>query len=81
MTRASVSIASNIAEDVERNTPKEFQRYLRIAKGSAAELRTPVYIAAEIGVFSPDQKQELVAELKEISAMLQGLSNSLSKDK
>ena len=47
MTRAAVSIASNIAEGVERNTPKEFQRFLNIAKGSAAELRTQVYIAGE----------------------------------
>ncbi len=56
MTRAGVSIVSNIAEGVERNTPKEFQRYLNIAKGSAAELRTQIYIAGEIGIFSPTQK-------------------------
>ena len=81
MTRAAVSIASNVAEGVERNTSKEFQRYLNIAKGSAAELRTQVYIASEIGIFTPDQKQELVVELKEISAMLQGLSKSLNKNR
>ena len=40
MTRAAVSIASNIAEGAERQSAKEFVRFLYIAKGSAAELRT-----------------------------------------
>lgn len=50
MTRAAVSIASNIAEGAERDSIAEFIRFLHIAKGSAAELRTQVYIAQRIGV-------------------------------
>jgi four helix bundle protein len=78
MLRASVSIASNIAEGSERNSSAEFRRFLFIAKGSAAELRTQVYIAGSIGVFEADVCQRLAAELKEVSKMLQGLANSLS---
>ncbi|QOC23773.1 four helix bundle protein [Wenzhouxiangella sp. AB-CW3] len=73
MTRAAVSVPSNIAEGYERDTNAEFIRFLNIAKGSAAELRTQLYIAKEVGVLSDEAVTELVAECKEISAMLNGL--------
>lgn len=37
--RASVSVVSNIAEGFEKDSPREFVRFLRIAKGSAGEVR------------------------------------------
>ena len=76
MTRAAVSIASNIAEGYERDTNAEFIRFLNIAKGSAAELRTQIYIAKEVGEVSKEAMTELIAECKEISAMLNGLAKS-----
>jgi len=78
MTRSAVSIASNIAEGAERGTQAEFIRFVRIAKGSAAELRTQLYIAKEVGAISKSGKvSELIEESKEISSMLQGLAVSL----
>jgi four helix bundle protein len=74
MTRAAVSIPSNIAEGYERDTNAEFIRYLNIAKGSAAELRTQVYIAKEIGELNAEKSQELIDEAKGISAMLHALA-------
>ena len=50
---------------------------LRIAKGSNGELRTQVYIAAELGLVEKSKSRELIAESKEISAMLQGLIRSI----
>jgi four helix bundle protein len=73
MTRAAISIASNIAEGAERDSKAEYIRFLHIAKGSAAELRTQVYIAQRIGTLQADTTQEFITELKELSAMLQGL--------
>jgi four helix bundle protein len=76
MQRAAVSIASNIAEGAERGG-RDFARFLRVARGSAAELRTQCYICAKIGALTPEQTSLLVSELKEISKMLTGLARSL----
>jgi four helix bundle protein len=79
MLRAAVSIPSNIAEGSERNSIPDFRRFLRIAKGSAAELRTQMYISRKIGLIDATDATAIIKELKEISSMLQGLSDSLSK--
>jgi four helix bundle protein len=76
MQRAAVSIASNVAEGAERGG-KDFIRFLTIARGSSAELRTQCYIAAKIGVLPTDHMTALVAELKEISKMLTGLARAI----
>ncbi|MCG8635365.1 MAG: four helix bundle protein [Desulfobacterales bacterium] len=78
MQRAAVSIPSNIAEGKERNSIPEFKRFLRIAKGSAAELRTQLYIAKEIKIIDSREALKLINETKEISKMLQGLISSLN---
>ena len=77
MTRSAVSIASNIAEGAERDSRPEYIRFLHIAKGSAAELRTQVYIARQIQLISETAATELTTDLKKISAMLHNLIKSL----
>jgi four helix bundle protein len=77
MTRSAVSIPSNIAEGAERDSTAEYTRFLHIAKGSAAELRTQVYIARQIKLVSEASAEELTAGLKKISAMLHNLIKSL----
>ena len=77
MTRAAVSIASNIAEGAERDSVLEFIRFLHIAKGSAAELRTQVYISRRIQVISAALEKELTEELIIVSKQLQSLITSL----
>ena len=76
MRRAAVSVPSNIAEGYERDTDAEFIRYLNIAKGSAAELRTQIYITREVGEIAEEQAMKLVQECKEISAMLHALAKT-----
>jgi four helix bundle protein len=78
MQRAAVSIASNIAEGCERSG-KDFSRFLRMAQGSSAELRTQLYIAKKIGRFDDEKLSKLISETKEIAKMLTGLRKSLTR--
>ena len=77
MLRASVSVPSNIAEGSERNSARDFQRFLSIALGSAAELRTQVYISRKVNILSESDSKELIDELKSISKMLQSLHKAV----
>ncbi len=77
MTRAAISIASNIAEGAERGSAPDFIRFLHIAKGSAAELRTQAYIACRIKIISDKTQKELANELISMSKMIHGLIKSL----
>ena len=79
MQRAAISVPSNVAEGSERDSKPDFIRFLRIAKGSAAELRTQTYIAQKLELISKTEAKRVIAETKEISAMLQGLIRSLRK--
>lgn len=73
LTRSALSIASNIAEGEERETANESARFLYIAKGSAGETITQLYIGIEAGFIEKQKGLALINEAKEISAMLAAL--------
>ncbi len=77
MIRSCISIPSNIAEGADRDSNREFRRFLSYAKGSAGELRTQLYIGLKGGYFSEDQARHLITEVKEISSMIEGLRKHL----
>ena len=67
--RASVSIPSNTAEGFDRQSNNEFVRFLKIAKGSCAELRTQLIIAQRVGLVK--NVNELIDRSRTLSAMIQ----------
>ena len=73
LTRAGLSVPSNIAEGFERESNREFVNFLSYANGSCGELRTQVYIGMEIGYIDRDVGRHWIQESVEISAMLAGL--------
>lgn len=76
ITRSALSVASNIAEGYERDTPRDRLKFLHYARGSCAELRTQLYIGIEAGYLPRDVGAEWVQETRKISAMLLGLTRA-----
>ena len=77
MQRASVSIASNIAEGSGRASKKEFIQFLHIAQGSACELETQLEVALSVGFLTEGSHQKLTDLVIEIKMMLTSLARSL----
>lgn len=77
LTRSALSIPSNLAEGLERQSNKEQKQFVSIARGSAAELKTQIYIGIEIGYIPKDKGHLWIREIKDITAMIQGLMKKL----
>ncbi len=75
--RASVSIMNNIAEGFERRGDKELKHFLFIAKGSAGECRSMLYIALELKYLSRADFDKLYNLSIGISKLLSGFIKTL----
>ncbi len=77
MRRASVSIMANIAEGHGRRSKIEFANFLNIARGSAIELQSHLYIAKDLKYISGEEFEKVYALLEEISKMTVALAKYL----
>ncbi|MEX0703942.1 MAG: four helix bundle protein [Planctomycetales bacterium] len=79
MRRASVSVASNIAEGSSRSSGRDFARFIEIACGSSMETVSHLAIARRQEMISDADHRALYEETERIVRMLSGLRNSLCK--
>ena len=80
MRRASVSIASNVAEGSARGTRRDFRQFVKLAEGSNCELQTQLVIARRLGFGNPVKLTAAEALSIEIGKMLGGLSTYLARE-
>jgi len=73
LRRATISIASNIAEGFERKRRANFAQFLEYARGSCAEVRAQLYLAADAGWLSREELNRVMALAEEVGRMLGGL--------
>ena len=77
LRRASVSVASNIAEGYGRITRNDYKRFLSFSFGSTFEIQTQLVICIEIGIINNEDFNESMMLSKEISAMLHAIIKKL----
>lgn len=76
--RATLSISNNIAEWYERETKKEFIRFLYIARGSSGEVRSMIHVAESLWYIDENQSKELQNDCITISVKLHNFIQHLT---
>lgn|SRR5690606_5287328 len=77
LRRASVSIASNIAEGSSRKSNKDFSRFLEITLGSCYEIETQLLIAFDLKFITKIELHAISKELEEIIKMISKFKSTL----
>jgi four helix bundle protein len=73
MTRAVMSISTNIVEGRVKGSDAEFARYLRISIGSATEFEYHLLLGHELGYVAQTDFENLLEETTVVRKMLSGL--------
>jgi four helix bundle protein len=75
--RASVSVASNIAEGKGRSTDRDFCAFLFRARGSLLEAETQIEIAKRLKYISQEEMDRLLNMAAKVGSALTGLIHAL----
>ena len=79
ITRAAVSIPSNVAEGSSRTSEKDYNRFLEFSLGSSFELETQYLIAKAVNFGDEKLITEGLQMLDEEQKMLMSFMNKLNK--
>jgi len=79
--RAAISVAANIAEGYYRQSTKELIQFLVVAKGSAGELISHLFISENLGYISKEDRDMLIEEYEGLIISINSLIKSLSSKK
>ena len=79
LRRAATSVPSNIAEGYARRSAKEFIYFLRVARGSMAELETQLLLAQRVGYLPADEVADLQVRIDEVGRILNSIVAGLHR--
>lgn len=78
--RASVSIMANIAEGFDRNSDKEFNKFLSYSISSASEVKSHLYVALDQGYVSQETFEKFYEKASTVSKIITGFMKYLTND-
>jgi four helix bundle protein len=79
LRRAAVSIIANIAEGFDWDSRAEFARFLGIARRSAVEVQSLLYVALDIGYIEKDTFQSYYDQANKVKALTSAFKSSLKR--
>lgn len=79
LQRSVVSVPSNIAEGHTRNQSGEYLRFLAIARGSLAEVKTQIMLAGRLGYVQDERAQQLLQRIDELLKQLTSLRTAIAR--
>lgn len=77
--RSVVSVPSNIAEGIGRQSNKEIIHFLYIAKGSLQEVETQLYLSFDLEYISNDELKNILEKVISSKKLLNGFMNYYKK--
>jgi four helix bundle protein len=80
MRRASVSVMNNVAEGFERETNRDFVKFLFIARASAGEVRSMLYVGLDQGYVAKEEFSELCELTNRTAQLCWGMIKHLRKN-
>ena len=80
ITRAAMSIPTNIVEGRGQKSEREFSRYLRIALNSSAELEYHLIVGRDAGVITQNDFLTTIGDVIEVRKMIHGLLHRIERD-
>ncbi|WP_028116293.1 four helix bundle protein [Ferrimonas senticii] len=80
LTRSGLSVPSNIAEGMARQSAKEKVRFLDIARASLAEARTQIYIGKQVGFLNPKRAESWIDECRQLASMISALMIAVERN-
>jgi four helix bundle protein len=80
LTRASLSIMNNIAEGFGRHSSKDFARFLTMAKASAIEVQSMLYVLLDMEAIDQRKFDDFYSRTNQAIRMIGGLASYLRGD-
>ena len=77
--RAASSGMHNIAEGFESGSDPEFVRFLKMARRSAGEVQSQLYLALDVGYITEDERKKAYILATEVKKLINGMMTYLRK--
>jgi four helix bundle protein len=77
--RAASSVMHNIAEGFESGSDPEFVRFLKMARRSAGEVQSQLYLALDVDYIAEDERQKMHILATEVKRLINGMMTYLRK--